>query len=284
MAGYQLSCTAKEIDNRLDKIKELSHIGMIIHSTTLDTMEKVIEIYGGTIWYKIEGMFLLGQSSTYAVNSTGGEASHTLSSTEMPSHTHTEPSHTHSVGAHSHGLNEHKHTITGHTHGLNNHMHTIPAHTHGLNNHTHTIPKLSGTAKSSGYHSHEIYYRGVSGSLTATSTGGWYVIGSSANNNGLCKPIEDNGYHTHTVETTINTTAGANTSTAGSEAFSSAGANGQTAENSSFLSEAASGSTASSTAFNSGSSGTGNTGATGSGIAHNNMPPYKTVYIWERIA
>ena len=66
----------------------LSHVGMIVQSTVLDTMEKVIEIYGGSEWTPIEGQFLLGASSTYAVNSTGGESEHTLTVSEMPSHTH----------------------------------------------------------------------------------------------------------------------------------------------------------------------------------------------------
>ena len=61
---------------------------MIIHTTTLDTEDKVKAIYGGTSWTKIEGRFLLGQSSSYAINSTGGEATHTLTVNEMPSHNH----------------------------------------------------------------------------------------------------------------------------------------------------------------------------------------------------
>ena len=68
--------------------RALSHIGMIIHSTTLDTEAKVKAIYGGTTWVKIEGQFLLGASATHAVNSTGGEETHTLTINEMPSHTH----------------------------------------------------------------------------------------------------------------------------------------------------------------------------------------------------
>ena len=67
---------------------KLSHVGMIIHTTTLDTEEKVKAIYGGTSWSKIEGRFLLGQSSSYAINSTGGEATHKLTVNEMPSHNH----------------------------------------------------------------------------------------------------------------------------------------------------------------------------------------------------
>jgi microcystin-dependent protein len=67
---------------------ERSHIGQIIMSTTLNTQAKVIELYGGTSWTKIEGRFLLGASSSYPVNATGGEATHTLTIDEMPSHTH----------------------------------------------------------------------------------------------------------------------------------------------------------------------------------------------------
>lgn len=42
----------------------------------------------GNTWAKIESRFLLGQSSSYAINSTGGEATHTLTIDEMPSHFH----------------------------------------------------------------------------------------------------------------------------------------------------------------------------------------------------
>lgn len=71
------------------KNAELSYVGMIIHSSTLDTEAKVKAFYGGTSWSKIEGRFLLGQSSAYAINSTGGEATHTLTINEMPAHSHT---------------------------------------------------------------------------------------------------------------------------------------------------------------------------------------------------
>ena len=62
---------------------ERSHIGQIIMSTTLNTQAKVIEQYGGTTWAKIEGRFLLGASSGYPVNSTGGEKEHTLTVDEI---------------------------------------------------------------------------------------------------------------------------------------------------------------------------------------------------------
>lgn len=67
---------------------ERSHIGQIVMSTTLDTQAKVIEQYGGTTWTKIEGRFLLGASSGYPVNSTGGKTTHTLTIEQMPNHNH----------------------------------------------------------------------------------------------------------------------------------------------------------------------------------------------------
>lgn len=44
-------------------------------------------LFGGT-WESIGGRFLLGADSTYTAGSTGGEATHTLTVNEMPSHTH----------------------------------------------------------------------------------------------------------------------------------------------------------------------------------------------------
>jgi hypothetical protein len=69
---------------------DLSYVGMIIHSTTLDTEVKVKAVYGGTSWAKIEGVFLLGESAAHAIGSTGGEETHLLSANEMPSHAHGE--------------------------------------------------------------------------------------------------------------------------------------------------------------------------------------------------
>ena len=42
-------------------------------------------LFGGT-WEQIQGRFLLGRSSSYPVGSMGGEATHTLTESEMPTH------------------------------------------------------------------------------------------------------------------------------------------------------------------------------------------------------
>ena len=41
----------------VDYSKSVSHIGMIIQSTTLDTEAKVKAIYGGTSWSLIQGKY-----------------------------------------------------------------------------------------------------------------------------------------------------------------------------------------------------------------------------------
>lgn len=68
----------------------------------------------GTIpsgWYLCNGSnstpdlrdrFVVGAGSTYAVDATGGEATHTLTTAEMPIHTHVQNAHTHVQNQHRH--------------------------------------------------------------------------------------------------------------------------------------------------------------------------------------
>lgn len=199
-AVSDLSCQIQKI---------ASHVGQVIHSTTLDTMEKVIAIYGGTTWEKIEGMFLLGQSSSYAINSTGGSATVTLTKENLPSHTHSTVA-----------------TATGNQSA----------------NHTHTVNGGSTTISSSGAHTHTAKYQ-----ADATNSGSAYRFSTNSSASTTTAHIVSSGDHTHTVP--------AHTHTVGI----------QSASHTHTLPAMT-------------------TTATGSGTAHNNMPPYKTVYIWERTA
>ena len=52
-------------------------------------------IYPGTTWSKIEGRFLLGSSSSYTLGNTGGASSVTLTTANLPSHSHSLNAHTH---------------------------------------------------------------------------------------------------------------------------------------------------------------------------------------------
>lgn len=66
----------------INLIYPVGSIYMSINSTSPATL------FGGT-WEQLEDRFLLGAGSTYAAGSSGGEAEHTLTVDEMPSHTHT---------------------------------------------------------------------------------------------------------------------------------------------------------------------------------------------------
>lgn len=65
----------------LDNVYPVGSIYMNVNSTNPGTL------FGGT-WEKIQGKFLLGMSSSYPAGSQGGEATHTLTTSEMPNHKH----------------------------------------------------------------------------------------------------------------------------------------------------------------------------------------------------
>lgn len=64
----------EEIEDYIDQTKNkiYSHVGMVIQSTTLNTMAKVIAIYGGTSWKKIEGRIIIGADTDFPAGTTGG--------------------------------------------------------------------------------------------------------------------------------------------------------------------------------------------------------------------
>ena len=63
----------------LDNVYPVGSIYMNVNSTNPGTL------FGGT-WEQIQGKFLLGMSNSYPAGSQGGEATHTLTEAEMPSH------------------------------------------------------------------------------------------------------------------------------------------------------------------------------------------------------
>ena len=65
--------------NIFDLIYPVGSIYMSVNSTSPEVL------FGGT-WEQVQGRFLLGMSSSYPAGSQGGEATHTLTEAEMPSH------------------------------------------------------------------------------------------------------------------------------------------------------------------------------------------------------
>ena len=67
--------------NIFDLIYPVGSIYMSVNGTSPEVL------FGGT-WEQIQGQFLLGMSSSYPAGSSGGEATHTLTSHEIPLHGH----------------------------------------------------------------------------------------------------------------------------------------------------------------------------------------------------
>ena len=252
------------------------------------------ELFGGT-WQKIEGRFLLGASSTYKVNATGGSAdavvvSHSHSNS---AHTHTIASHTHSIGNHTHSIGNHYHEISltsggasqGHTHnisitsGANNRGHT---HTwSGANAHSHRLTGGNGYAITVENDKNYEHYNPDHG-FEHSAKGNWWlgsnksvgkVESTTITMSGTTSNVSQSHTHsvsgatggqsqghTHSISGSTKSTVSGNTGSAGSATTSGSGTL---------------------TTSKAGGSGTGTTGQSGTG---KNMPPYVAVYMWKRVS
>jgi hypothetical protein len=81
--GFGYSKIGEAGVNFLD-IYPIGSIYMSVESTS------PASLFGGT-WEQLKDKFLLGAGDSYTLGSTGGEAEHTLTVDEMPSHGHTVP-------------------------------------------------------------------------------------------------------------------------------------------------------------------------------------------------
>lgn len=164
---------------RLDKTYP---IGSIYITTIYSTPTQVADAIGGTWESYGSGRTLVGvdenDTDFNIVNKTGGTSTTILTTSNLPSHTHSIPE----------------------LSGL--------ANNNGA--HTHSIPALSGSAASAGAHTHTINSAILAHSSTSQgniaanfvangSIGGIGFMGWSTN-------VGSNGAHTHTVTTTANTT------------------------------------------------------------------------------
>ena len=79
----KLNTFVKKVINRdvPNKVYPIGSIYMSVNSTNPS------ELFGGT-WERIQDRFLLASGTTYTNGSTGGEATHTLTVDEIPSHKH----------------------------------------------------------------------------------------------------------------------------------------------------------------------------------------------------
>ena len=152
---------------------------------------------------------------------------------------------------------EFEHTLTGdeipgHDHNMV-HTHTTPETVTGnqSTNHTHTVNGGSCTITSSGTHTHTAYIETVENKV-AKGTDFSRIASDGTNASGVVN-IATDGAHTHTVP--------AHTHTVGNNSANH---------------------THTLPAMTTNTISQNITGSTGGGLAHNNMPPYEAVYIWER--
>lgn len=110
--------TVTDLGKAPPKVAVFDNSGQVYYRTPADLIYPIGSIYisvnatnpevlfGGT-WEQIQGKFLLGMSSSYPIGSSGGEATHTLTTSEIPSHRHSIPSLSGSAksnGGHTHNV------------------------------------------------------------------------------------------------------------------------------------------------------------------------------------
>lgn len=144
---------------------------------------------GGT-WERVEGEFIMGASSAYPVGTTGGSATHTQTTAEMPSHNHSGS--TGSAGGHSHSASTGSagsHSHSGTTDWAGSHSHNVNAEyksggddgeSYRIRNYGASWAEYKFTTSSDGSHTHSFSTNSAGGHSHSVSIG-------------------DAGAHTHTV-------------------------------------------------------------------------------------
>lgn len=286
-----------DVTNKRWVLNNIYPVGSIYWSSK-DTNPSAL--FGGT-WAQIKDKFVLAAGDTYKVNNTGGAATVTLATTQIPSHTHTfTGSAVTSRGSSAANTGSTQPTFSGTavTSGgeSQNHTHSVTA---AGTVAVKTNPTFTGSAVTSGgmsahstgsFTSRDMYRGGSTGVWAATDgttfTGPQSVAVTNMNqleqygDSSVGYKVSMNIAHTHSVTAAGSISGGAYTFT-GSAVTSGANSRGHTHS----VTAAGTVSNHSHTMAHTHSvTAAGSNGNTGGGQAHENMPPYVVKYCWERTA
>jgi len=189
----------------------------------------------------LRGMFIVGSGGTYSTGDTGGSESVVLTTSDLPSHTHTISAHTHNIGNHGHSVDSHSHNIGNHTHSVGDHWHNFSGSATGNTGNT-AVP-----------HTHAI--TGTVGTGSGLALGTNYTGDYSPRNTGAATDTT----HLHSVNVSIS-------------GQTNQGGPGETGGSSGSTGTSSPGTNQASGVIDDG--GSGDTGSTGNGTAHENRPPY----------
>ena len=195
--------------------------------------------------------FVLGAGSTYDPEDTGGQETVTISTSQMPSHTHTVNSHSHSIPSHSHTVGSHTHSIGSHTHSFSG----SGTGTSGVQSQNH---HHSGNTSDAGVHNHSYVTH------SALYTGDYHTEAVNANMGNVAATTGDAGTHAHYFDT-LGVSQDHTHDTTVSISGTTGGGSGSTGS--------ASPSTSTNGSTNTGTS-TASTTGTGNGSSVNIMPKY----------
>lgn len=238
-----------------------------LKATLLDTIYPVGSIYisatntspasflGGTWSAVATGKTLIGAGNGYEATQTGGaaSASFTLTTANMPSHTHTLSNHTHGLNGHTHSFTP-SGTVSSLSASTGSTALTTAANTGGL------------TAKSAGTHYHDMKW-----DIDGSGTGSRNVIRAEMNETKWgYMTSEYAGAHTHSIDAHTHSISGHTHTMDHSHTFT--GKQGTTGANS--------GSTATPSTNTSGSAGQ----ASPTAVTISTLQPYLVVYMWQRTA
>jgi hypothetical protein len=134
--------------------------------------------------------FVIGAGNSYSVGATGGSANVTLTTAQLPAHSHSTNNHTHSfnAGNHSHSFSTGNHTHSFSGSGSSNHSHGVPS----SNGHTGSVlSRNRGTDPwTADYNSNSVNTANASVSLSVSGNTG---NASSSGNTGNASPSGTTG-------------------------------------------------------------------------------------------